>query len=247
MKTPSTLSITHENGTLEIPDSTLIVGIDETGEEWFSDKKYPVFGLGGCAVMAKDYFRYLDDPWLYLKETYFGGQSTQLHASELHHPTKEQLKVLEHFFTNLPFFRFVTMAAKTLKNETIETNVHLISHSVLQQVAEFAKWVQPTEIVFIIESSRRIGRDLLKHFSAYRFGNGEIEIAPRAFLASKKVRASCVEVADFVIHPAGAQVRNRLRGFKNTNNLVRKDFEIVFNKVDRKLVSYKELLSAKIG
>ena len=73
----------------------------------------------------------------------------------------------------------------------------------MQQVANFAKWVQPTEIVFLIENSQRIGKDLLKHFSAYRFGNGEIEIQPKVLLANKDVRASCVEVADFVVHPAG--------------------------------------------
>lgn len=242
---PGVLSIVDEKGILDVPDSSLSVGVDDTGNENFSDKKHPVFGLGGCAVMAKDYFRFLDDPWHYMKETYFGGAEQKLHASELKKPTIEQLNALKYFFSKFPFFRFAVMAAKTLENQTIETNLHLVCHSVLQRVAEFAKWVQPTEIVIIAENSDRIQKYLLKHFSAYRIGNGEIEIQPRVLLASKEVRVTCVEVADFVIHPAGAQVRNRLRGFKDINSIIRKDFDAVFHNIDSKLVSYTELLSAK--
>lgn len=242
---PGVLSLVYEKGILDVPDSSLIVGVDDTGNENFSDKKHPVFGLGGCAVMAKDYFRFLDYPWRYMKETYFGGAEQKLHASELKKPTIEQLNALKYFFSKFPFFRFAVMAAETLKNQTIETNLHIVCHSVLQRVAEFAKRVQPTEIVIIVENSARIQKDLLKHFSAYRIGNGEIEIQPKVLLASKKVRATCVEVADFVIHPAGAQVRNRLLGFKYMNNIIRKDFDAVFHNIDSKLVSYTELLSAK--
>ena len=238
---PRILSLVHEKGILDVPDTALIVGVDETGNESFSDKKHPVFGLGGCAVLAKDYFRLLDDPWNYMKKTYFDGTEQVMHASELKKPTIKQLNALKYFFSKFPFFRFAVMAAETLKNQTIETNLHLISHSVLQRIAEFAKWVQPTEIVIIAERSARIEKDLLKHFSAYRIGNGKIEIQPKVLLASKKVRATCVEVADFVIHPAGAQVRNRLLAFKHMDNPIRKDFEAVFNNIDSKLASYTEL------
>jgi hypothetical protein len=115
----------------------------------------------------------------------------------------------------------------------------------MNQVCEFASIVQPSEIVFIVENSARIGKDLLKHFSAYRYSNGDKDFAPKVLTAAKNVRATCVEVADFVVHPAGAQVRNRLTGFPNPMQIIRKDFEIVFHKVDRKLSSYKEILSAK--
>lgn len=239
------LSFVYESGILDLPDTALVVGIDDTGNESFANNEHPLFGLGGCAVMAGDYFRYLDDPWHELKEQFFGDRQLQLHASDLKNPTPAQLQALQMFFKNLPFFRFATIASKTVENETIETIVHLVSVIVMQQVANFAKWVQPTEIVFIIENSQRIGKDLLKHFSAYRFGNGEIEIQPKVLLAKKDARVSCVEVADFVIHPAGAQVRNRLRGFRNINSIIRKDFEAVFHKVDSKLVDYRELLAAR--
>lgn len=240
-----TLSLVHESGNIDVPDTSLIVGIDETGSETYSDKSHPVFGIGGCAVMAKDYFSILEDPWHYMKETYFDGADQPLHASELIKPTIEQLSALKYYFSNFPFFRFAVMSAETFNNKTEETTFHLICHSVLQRIAEISKWAQPTEVVIIAENSDRTEKNLLKHLSAYRIGNDEIEIQPRVLLASKDVKASCVEVADFVIHPAGAHVRNRLRGFKDIMNPVRKDFAAVFHNVDSKLVCYTELLSAK--
>ena len=239
------LSLRHDSGILNVSDSALIVGIDDTGHESFADEAHPLFGLGGCAVRAADYFRYLDDPWHELKKRYFGGPDIKLHASKLRNPSQVQVEALGVFFKNLPFFRFATVSARTARNETIETIVHLVSVMVMQQVAAFAQRTQPSAIVFIIETSERVDRALRMHFGAYRFGNGEIEIQPSVLLASKDARASCVEVADFVVHPAGAQVRNRLRGFKNLHNIIRKDFDAVFHTVDRKLVDYRELLEAR--
>lgn len=241
----STLSLVHEKGVLNVPDDALVVGIDETGCEDYKDEKFPVFGLGGCAILARDYFRFLDGPWKDIKHRYFGGADVQMHASQLRHPTPDQISALEDFFTKLPFFRFACMSANSFDNETAETNIHLIAVSVMLQICEFAALAQPSQIIFIVENSTRIGRDLVKHFSAYRYGNGEVDFAPQVLVASKSVNVSCVEVADFVIHPAGAQVRNRLVGFPDPMNIIRKDFDLVFHRVDRRLSSYQEILGAK--
>ncbi len=240
-----TLSLVHEKGVLDVPDNALIVGIDETGCEDYKDEKFPVFGLGGCAIMARDYFRFLDGPWRDIKHKYFGGADVQMHASRLRCPTPEQMLALEYFFTKLPFFRFACMSANSFENGTAETNIHLIAVSVMRQVCEFATLVQPSQIIFIVENSTRIEKDLAKHFSAYLCGNGETEFAPKVLVASKSMSVSCVEVADFIMHPAGAQVRNRLVGFPDPMNVIRKDFNIVFHKVNRRLSSYREILGAR--
>ena len=232
-------------GTLHISDSALVVGIDETGCEDYKDKNHPVFGLGGCAVLAKDYFRYLDGPWKDIKEKYFGGSNIQLHATDIKKPNKDQLKSLEDFFTKLPFFRFASMSAEGFENKTKETNIHLLSHSVMNQICEFASRVQPTEIVYIIEESSRIEKDLIKHFGTYLYSNSDIKFQASVLTAAKDKCVSCVEVADFVVHPAGAQVRNRLMGYKNSMNIVRKDFATVFHEIDSRFCSYTEILSAK--
>ncbi len=240
------LSFEYDGGVLDVSDDALIVGIDETGCEDYKDKENPVFGLGGCAVLAKDFFRLLDTPWSQMKELYFGGASTQLHASDLRRPTSEQLEALGNFFTKFPFYRFATMSANSFNNDTRETNIHLLAVSVMNQLAKFGRLVQPTEVIFVCDSSNRIEKDLVKHFSTYRFNNGKNEIFTKVLLATKDKLASCVEVADFVVHPAGAQVRNRVLGKYRVGQGYRKDFELVFNKVDGRLSDYQEMLSATV-
>jgi hypothetical protein len=237
------VSFLTNKGLIEIPNRTLIVGLDETGCEDYKDNRNPVFGLGGCAVLAMDYYRHLDYPWKEIKEDYFGGAGKPLHASDLRSPNSDQLSALEDFFTRLPFFRFACMSAKDFdgKNETEESIIHLVSMMVMKQVCEFASLVQPTGIIYVIDNSERIQKQLQMHLEAYIYGNGVDEFNATVIVANKEVSASCVEVADFVVHPAGARVRNRILG----KYLLRKDFELVFHRVSRHLVAYSEILSAK--
>ena len=41
--------------TLPLRPETLLIFIDETGIEDYSDTKNPTFGRGGCAVLGADY------------------------------------------------------------------------------------------------------------------------------------------------------------------------------------------------
>jgi hypothetical protein len=58
---------------IKIPDSYLLVSLDETGHEQPDDRAHPAFGLGGCAVTVGRYEAWLKTPWLELKAKYFGG------------------------------------------------------------------------------------------------------------------------------------------------------------------------------
>jgi hypothetical protein len=46
---------------VDLPDSlsygpgTMMVFCDETGDEAYADREYPVFGRGGCIVMGAEY------------------------------------------------------------------------------------------------------------------------------------------------------------------------------------------------
>lgn len=239
------LSIEHENGKYDLPDTALIVGIDETGCEDYKDDNFPVFGLGGCAVRAGDYFSFVDDPWSEIKDRYFAGKNTPLHATDINKPTKDQLSALEFFFTKSPVFRFATMSAISFDNGSGTDNLHLLVQSVMHQVCEFASIVKPTEVVFIVEDSQRIGKAMRSYFSAYQFGTDEGVIPSKVMYATKDKCMSLLEVADFVVHPAGTQVRNRIKGRFPKSGPIRKDFEIVFHKADRRLCSYQEMLSAQ--
>ena len=37
--------------------NTLLIFLDETGQERYADPKHPVFGIGGCAMISDHYVR----------------------------------------------------------------------------------------------------------------------------------------------------------------------------------------------
>jgi len=71
------------SGEFKPSDLCLLVYIYETGHELFADEKYPVFGMGGCAILSQTCHRLLDDPWRRMKKGVFGIEDRPLHASEI--------------------------------------------------------------------------------------------------------------------------------------------------------------------
>ena len=53
--------------TIPLTPRTLLVFVDETGNEDYSDPKNPTFGRGGCAVLGKEYRNKIKKPWRKLK------------------------------------------------------------------------------------------------------------------------------------------------------------------------------------
>src|ERR1700694_3004897 len=76
----------------------LMFFVDETGHETFADPQYPVFGLGGCALLAAAIDPVLRTPGRNMKALHFGGADIPLHASDLRDPTPQQLEALGAFF-----------------------------------------------------------------------------------------------------------------------------------------------------
>lgn len=239
--------VAHDAGTTEYPGSTLLVGIDETGHEEFADSQHPVFGLGGCAVLIRHYWELIDEPWRNLKAEHFGGAEVALHAADLRGLTPDQLEALGQFFANQPFFRFATMAASTLSNETGLPLVQILAGPIWEQIAEIAKWTQPTEIFVVIEDSARLRSQLYGYIAGWQIGNEGIRIKPRVFLVGKERKQSFMEVADFVMHAAGGQVRSRVFGRLNLCRPVRQDFEAVFHPAESRLAQFRELLEVRDG
>ena len=50
---------TDSGETIKLEPSCLLVFIDETGHELLVDKKYPIFGWGGCVVLLSNYLSYI--------------------------------------------------------------------------------------------------------------------------------------------------------------------------------------------
>jgi len=96
---------------MPLTPKTLIVFIDETGSEYFSDPNNPTFGRAGCATLGRDYKSQLKKPWRKLKREKLGGVSKPFHAADFGqtNPTRKQIFSINRFLQK-PFWRFAVMS-----------------------------------------------------------------------------------------------------------------------------------------
>jgi len=143
---------------------TLLVFIDETGNEDYSDPKNPTFGRGGCAVLSADYKRLMKKPWRKLKRDRLGGVMKPFHATEFEQsrPTKIQISAINQFLKQ-PFWRFAVMSdARTTLPEGVDGHkaISLVTMQFIRRlVASYAADVMRVALVF--EGSER-GDELVK-------------------------------------------------------------------------------------
>jgi Protein of unknown function (DUF3800) len=130
---------------------------DETGHEDFRDPKFPLFGIGGCAIFAGAFERVLKNPWRSLKAKHFGSPDVPLHASDLKDPGRPQIEALARFFREQEFFRFAVAITPRCKLPKGITAYHTVSRELLKCWEELTPRIRPmpTEVAFIFEASER--------------------------------------------------------------------------------------------
>lgn len=220
-----------DGGWIHLSPFTLAVWIDETGHEEFADPDYPLFGLGGCACLASQYAELIDRPWRALKAEHFGGADASMHASELREPTQAQLNALGHFFHTQPFAR----VAGVISDETVMGKqfppYQLAASILLKRVNDVIPQFQTlTDVALIVEQSQRGDTLARKYLDAYRYKVTDDKGSQRmlgfqAYFAPKMPTSFGLEIADFIMHAVGGQVRTRLQ---TTREPQRRDFKAVF-------------------
>src|SRR6516225_8720989 len=139
--------------------------VDETGHEEFADPKFPVFGLGSCAILAAAIENNLRTPWREMKERWFGGPDVPLHAADLRCPTEKQINAIAEFFRKQEFGRFaVTFTKNTKLPEGFEAKQLMLSALRRRWEELTPRFVPlPVEVAFIHEASKR-GDELLEKY-----------------------------------------------------------------------------------
>ena len=207
-------------------------------DEEFADPKYPLFGMGGCACLASSYDLLIRTPWRELKAKHFGGSDLALHASELGRPGNEQIEALAQFFLSQGFYRFYAIAKHTTTIAGPLDPYHLVARCMLERVRTIASRCVLDSIAMIFEQTDRGDLQAARIFGAYNFSYEDCTPLPVEWRRlSKSLREPGLEVADFVLHVAGSQTRDRLNGRTNW----RKDFDSVFHNIDPNLVSAIEI------
>lgn len=225
----------------------LLVALDETGHEEFADDNYPLFGLGGCAMLAGSYPDLVAVPWTIVKRDYFGGADTPLHASALHQPSQAQLSALGNFFGTFQFARLASMVTHSSIIDAPWSAYKAVAQVLARQLAAIGQHHSFDSVALIFESSERLNAVTEQMFKEFKMGfveQGVAQLVPvHLFRADKSARIAALEVADFVMHAAGTAVR----AHQSTGApfLARKDFKAVFGTVPKYLVEFMLLNSLR--
>ena len=196
---------------------TLLLFIDETGNEDYSDPKNPTFGRGGCAVMGRDYRTLIKKPWRKLKRQRMGGANKRFHATDFEQsrPTKAQITGINRFLKQ-PFWRFAAMSdSRTELPEGIDGHraISLVTINFIRRLVVTYKDV--TDVALVFEGSDRGDKLVERDFDLANMnlinGAGKRLEVEGCFMAKDHMEPG-LEVADLIVHTAGRQRRHQIAG-----------------------------------
>lgn len=202
---------------LKLNPDTLLVFIDETGIENFSDPRNPTFGRGGCAVLGIRYKQLLKKPWQRLKREKLGGASKPFHATDFEQarPTKVQISAINKFLRQ-PFWRLAVMSdIRTELPPDIDAHkaISFVTVNFIKRLV--AKCPNISEVALVFEASQRgdklVQRDFdLANMMVVNERGKPIEVD--GYFMPKTSMEAGLEIADLVAHTAGRQRRHQLSG-----------------------------------
>src|SRR5882757_9539996 len=104
-KCGATTMLPDRENHLILPEDSLVVFVDDTGHETLVPG-HPVYGLGGCALLARDLDPIIRDPWREVRRKVTGSPDTLLHANTFAgFGTAENISTVAEFFRMQPFAR----------------------------------------------------------------------------------------------------------------------------------------------
>lgn len=232
------LNIEYKGGKDTLQESTLFIAIDDTGHEEFKDPNYQVFGIGGCAFLVRDYQRLIETPWNYICASHFQGVQRPMHACDLRQPTKKQIEVLNKFFESFKFFRIAVTASINTNKEVDNDFIDIVGSCLLQRICEVGKCAEFDRVFVLFEESDRIQNRVMRSMHGKKLVRDGVEIDIELGVMPKSACFPPLEVADFIVHTAGAQTQRRISGKQG----FRKDFEKIFRSVDKRItISFMDI------
>jgi hypothetical protein len=185
---------------LALPDRCLAVFVDDTGHEALV-AGHPVYGLGGCAVLARDLDQVIRTPWREIRRRVTGSPDTPLHANVFaRFATPENIATVAEFFRVHPFARFGAIISA---NTALADDLALVSTiaKVLQaRIADIARWTDFDSLAVIFESSQRADRLIEEAFQGFGLEENGAPIPVQCHFMRKEHGEPALEVADFVMH-----------------------------------------------
>lgn len=223
---------------LRLTTDTLVFFVDETGDENTSDPNRPVFGFGGCAVMASSLDLDVRAPWRAVRQAVSGSDAVPLHAATLPQGiTPEQLDRIGAFFRTGRFARIgVSCSDRTVSPKDTE-KVWYVLETLKLRMLDILKYSAAQRVAVIFEANQRLGPAIERHFGVPAITENGREIPVDPCFMPKAIGDPALEVADFIANAVGGHAhhqRNNKRGF-------RLDFKAVFHGQDDRIVSFMHI------
>jgi len=212
----------------------MVFFIDETGHEELAEGHH-VFGMGGCAALARDLDRLIRFPWRRIRKAVTGDEDTPLHATELNSTlTTEQQALIGSFFQDKNFRR--VGVASTFKTKLVgEIDLMtVIANALAKRIVEIVRWSPAPSIAVIFECNDRIAKRLEEVLGPISFSEDGKPI-PVEWCFMKKGGDPGLDVADFVANTMHGMALANLRG---QDAYSRKDFKAVFRTKNPKHSSF---------
>ena len=224
---------------LHLPDNSLAVFLDETGNEDLSDRLHPVFGMGGCAVMASSLDPVVREPWKRVRTVVAGGPDAPLHASRLSAPVPtEHIELIAAFFRDQPFFRLGTTCSVRSSLHPSLSPAQTVLASLKNRILDIVNRTPATSVYVIFETNERLKAVTELGFSDFDLTENGRSVPCQCFFMPKSSADPALEVADFIAHAIGRQARRRARGMQG----FAPDFQAIFHSRDGSLSSFLDIV-----
>jgi hypothetical protein len=216
---------------------SLAAYVDDTGHE--SLKGQPVYGLGGCAVMGCDYERIINQPWRAVRKHVTGSSDGRLHANKFSRKP-EDIDVVARFFREQPFWRFAAVfTQETILAEQL-TRLGTMKGVLEKRINDIVGKTLCKQVGVVFESSQRTNRLIESAFQSFDFRRGSERVPSECGFMPKSAGEPALEVADFVMHAVGRQMRHCL----TKRDTYLPDFCAVFHAVGPDLSDFIEVTGA---
>ena len=194
---------------LKLPVRSMVIFVDETGNEDLGDPKNPTFGRGGCGCLHPAYKELIRKPWRKLKRERLGGANKPFHATDFEQtkPTMRQISGINRFMSR-PLWRFAVMLdARTELPDGVDAHkaISLITSAYVSRVV--AK-CDVDVVALIFEGSDRgdilVKRDFdLATMDVRNMFGRHVEV--EGCFMKKNSMEPGLEIADLIAHTAGRQ------------------------------------------
>lgn len=227
---------------LSLTSDTLVFFIDETGDESLSDPNRPVFGFGGCGIMATYVDKHIREPWRLVRKAVTGSEDTPLHASDITHTaTQNQINTIGAFFKSERFARIGVSCSELTVIPDQTQHVEIVLNALKNRILQILGNSAGKRVVVIFESTTRLKSAIERWFGDLAIEENGSPIRVDVYFMPKNCSEPALEVADFLANVIGGHARQQwLR--RNTFTL---DFQACFHGQDPRLTSFIHILDAK--